>query len=230
MKGYGQFCPIAKASEVLGERWTNLVVRELIAGSESFNDLRRGLPLISPSLLSTRLKSLESAGVVVRTEDDAGISYRLTEAGLELKPIIMQLGVWGHRWARSDLSKEDLDPSLLMWDIHRNLNLEPFTAERTVLLFEFTDYLSKFRRWWLVIADADVDVCLKDPGHEVDLHLSTDLKSLTQVWMGDITLMHALRTKSITLSGSSQLKKSIALWLGTNFFADVKPAHQTSPA
>jgi DNA-binding HxlR family transcriptional regulator len=230
MKGYGQFCPIAKASEVLGERWTNLVIRELIAGSESFSDLRRGLPLISPSLLSARLKSLERAGVVVRTEDDAGISYKLTEAGLELKPIIMQLGVWGHRWARSDLSKGDLDPSLLMWDIHRNLNPEPFTAERTVLLFEFTDYPSKFRRWWLVIQGADVDVCLKDPGHDVDLHLSTDLKSLTQVWMGDVTLMQALRTRVITLSGSSHLKKSIAIWLGTNFYADVKPARQAHPA
>ena len=100
MRGYGQFCPIAKASEILGERWTHLVVRELGAGGETFNDLRRGLPLISPSLLSTRLKSLEAAGVVARTETEGGIRYTLTEAGQELKPIILQMGIWGQRWAR----------------------------------------------------------------------------------------------------------------------------------
>lgn len=140
MKGYGQFCPIAKASEVLGERWTNLVIRELIAGSDSFNDLRRGLPLISPSLLSARLKSLERADVVKRTVSGKNVSYRLTESGEELKPIIMQLGVWGHRWARSDLSAQDLDPSLLMWDIHRNLDAGffPLSARYYCLSLEIT--------------------------------------------------------------------------------------------
>ena len=108
MTNYGQFCPIAKTSEILGERWTNLVIRELGAGSETFNDLRRGLPLISPSLLSTRLKSLEAAGVILRTETEAGIKYTLTEAGLELKPIILQMGMWGHRWARSKLGPPPL--------------------------------------------------------------------------------------------------------------------------
>ncbi|MCU7931002.1 MAG: helix-turn-helix transcriptional regulator [Candidatus Thiodiazotropha sp. (ex Codakia rugifera)] len=223
MKGYGQFCPIAKASEVLGERWTNLVIRELIAGSESFNDLRRGLPLISPSLLSARLKSLERADVVKRTVCGKNISYRLTESGEELKPIIMQLGVWGHRWARSDLSAQDLDPSLLMWDIHRNLDAEFFSIERTVLLFEFADYTSKYRRWWLVIKDRDVDVCLKDPGYEIKLHIFTDLKTLTGVWMGDLSLRQALRNRLITVTGKDDLKRGMSTWLGTNYFADVKP-------
>lgn len=228
MKGYGQFCPIAKASEVLGERWTNLVIRELIAGSESFNDLRRGMPLISPSLLSSRLKSLEHAGVVRREQTRGGVSYHLTEAGEELRPIIMQLGVWGHRWVRSDLSDEDLDPSLLMWDIHRNLDAGYFTAERTVLLFEFSDYTSKFRRWWLVIKDGDVDVCLKDPGHDVDLHVLTDLKTLTGVWMGDLSLGQALRNKLITVTGDQAMKRNMSAWLGTNYYADVKPARKTA--
>lgn len=228
MRGYGQFCPIAKASEVLGERWTNLIIRELIAGSESFNDLRKGLPLISPSLLSTRLKSLERAGVVERSESEQGISYRLTEAGEELKPIIMQLGVWGHRWVRSDLSEPDLDPSLLMWDIHRNLNAQFFSGRRTVLLFEFSDYTSKFRRWWLVISSGDVDVCLKDPGYTVDLHILTDVKTLTGVWMGDISLGQATRAKLITVTGSRDLKAGMSTWLGSSNFADIKPARQTA--
>ncbi len=228
MKGYGQFCPIAKASEVLGERWTNLVIRELIAGSESFNDLRRGLPLISPSLLSARLKSLEHAGVVKRVQKGKGVSYSLTKSGEELKPIIMQLGVWGHRWARSDLSAQDLDPSLLMWDIHRNLDARFFSAERTVLLFEFSDYTSKYRRWWLVIKDDDVDVCLKDPGYEVNLHIFTDLKTITGVWMGDLSLGQALRSKLITVTGAADLRRNMSTWLGTNYFADVKPAHKTA--
>ncbi len=174
MKGYGQFCPIAKASEVLGERWTHLVIRELGAGSEAFNDLRKGLPRMSPSLLSARLKSLETAGVVDRHESNGQVRYTLTEAGLELKPILLAMGTWGHRWARSKLAKEDLDPSLLMWDIHRTMNAGYFGKTRTVLMFEFSDYAAKFKRWWLVIEDGDVDVCMKDPGHEVDLQLVTE--------------------------------------------------------
>lgn len=228
MRGYGQFCPIAKASEVLGERWTHLIIRELIAGGESFGELRKGLPLISPSLLSARLKSLESAGVVERSTTDDGVRYKLTEAGEELKPIIMQLGVWGHRWVRSDLSEEDLDPSLLMWDIHRNLDAGFFGGEQTVLLFEFSDYTSKFRRWWLVIRDGDVDVCLKDPGHDVDLHLFTDVRTLTAVWMGDLSLGQALRSKHLSVTGATHLKRSLSSWLGTNYFADIKPARRTA--
>ncbi len=228
MRGYGQFCPIAKASEVLGERWTHLIIRELIAGGESFGELRKGLPLISPSLLSARLKTLESAGVVERATTDSAVRYKLTQAGEELKPIIMQLGVWGHRWVRSDLSKEDLDPSLLMWDIHRNLDAAFFGAEQTVLLFEFSDYTSKLRRWWLVIRNGDVDVCLKDPGHDVDLHLFTDVKTLTAVWMGDSSLGQALRSERLSVTGATHLKRGLSSWLGTNYFADIKPARRTA--
>lgn len=224
MKGYGQFCPIAKASEVLGERWTNLVIRELGAGSETFNDLRKGLPLMSPSLLSTRLKSLERAEIVERHQQKGNVRYCLTDAGKELTPIILQLGTWGHRWVRSDLSKEDLDPSLLVWDIHRNLDAHFFKGERTVLKIEFTDYTSKYRNWWLVIKDGDVDVCLKDQGFEVDLTITTDLKTLTAVWMGDSSIMRAMREKAVLVSGSSYLKKNIAVWMGDNYYADVKSA------
>lgn len=224
MKGYGQFCPIAKATEVIGERWTILVVRELAAGSQSFNDLRKGLPLMSPTLLSARLKALEQSGIVERTSRDKHVSYVLTDAGDELTRIIWQLGTWGHRWVRSDLGSDDLDPSLLIWDIHRTINTDFFRARRTVIQFEFTDYTSKMRYWWLVISPDNVDVCYKDPGYDADLVITTDLKTLTAAWMGDTTIMKAIREKSITLSGSGHLKKNIAVWLGTNYYADVKPA------
>lgn len=224
MKGYGQFCPIAKASEVLGERWTHLVIRELMDGSQSFNALRKGLPLMSPSLLSKRLKSLERAGVLARVDDQRTVRYCLTDAGEELKPILVQLGVWGQRWARSDMSREDLDPSLLMWDIHRNMKLDAFTEPRTVLLFEFSDYISKLRRWWLIVKDGEVDVCLRDPGFEVQLIVQTDVKTLTEVWMGNISLHRALDGGRILLSGDAKLAQSIGHWLGCNKFAHVEAA------
>lgn len=224
MRGYGQFCPIAKASEVLGERWTHLVIRELGVGTETFNDLRKGVPLMSPSLLSTRLKSLENAGIIQRNTKQGNVRYRLTKAGDELMPIILQLGTWGHRWVRSDLSEDDLDPGLLIWDMHRSMNTEYFTAERTVLKIEFTDMRSNKRFWWLVIRGGDVDVCLKDPGYEIDLVISSDLQTLTAVWMGDTTIMKALREKLVNVTGSSALRKNIAAWLGSSYYADVKPA------
>ena len=224
MRGYGQFCPIAKASEVLGERWTHLVIRELSVGSETFNDLRKGMPLMSPSLLSSRLKSLEHTGIVERKEQNGNVRYRLSKSGEELTPIILQLGTWGHRWVRSDLSSDDLDPSLLVWDIHRTLDANFFSGERTVIKIEFVDYTSKFRYWWLVIKDGDVDVCLKDQGYEVDLTISSDLKTLTAVWMGDTTIMKAMREKQVNVTGSSHLKKNITVWLGANYYADVKSA------
>ncbi len=226
MKGYGQFCPVAKAAEIVGERWSILVIRELAAGSDSFNALRKGLPLLSPSLLSTRLKSLESAGVVGKTTlPRGGTRYRLTKAGEELASIVWELGTWGHRWARSDLSEDDLDPSMLMWDIHRTLRKEYFDPEqRTVILVEFTDYASRLRYWWLVIEKGEVDVCLKDPGHEVSFQITTDVRTLTAVWMGDSTMAREIRRGSITLAGPRQLKEDIGKWLGSNFYASVKPA------
>lgn len=224
MRGYGQFCPLAKASEVLGERWTHLLIRELGLGSESFNDLRKGLPLISPSLLSRRLKSLEDAGIVSRVERNASIRYRLTAAGIELMPILVQLGTWGHRWVRSDLSAGDLDPGLLVWDIHRNLKTEFFTTPRTIIRIEFTDLLSSKRYWWLLVRNGEVEVCLKDPGFDVDLQIAADVHTLTAVWMGDTSLGKALRENRLQVSGASALRKNIAAWLGRSRFAEIKPA------
>ena len=224
MKGFGQFCPVAKATEVLGEKWTPLIIRELITDDQSFNDLRKGVPLISPSLLSARLKSLEHCGVIERNKTDKGVIYSLTEAGEEIRPVIEQLGVWGQRWARSDMSKKDLDPSLLMWDAHRRIDTAYFPDERSVLRFEFVDYPSKLRLWWLVIADGEVDICLKDPGHEVTLYIQSTLKTMTQVWMGDMSVVKARRDKLLHLKGDAEIKKTMASWIGCSVFAGINPA------
>lgn len=224
MKGYGQFCPVAKASEVVGERWTMLVVRELVAGSQSFNDIRRGVPLMSPSLLSSRLKMLENSGVINRRKSKERVVYTLTKAGEELKPIIFKMAEWGQRWVRSKMSAEDLDPRLLMWDIKKRIDTAVFNKKRTVLYFQFLDYGMDLRSWWLVANQKNLDVCLKDPGYDVDLLLSTDLKTMTQIWMGDITASKALQESLLELSGNSYLKKNVSKWLSRNMFADVKPA------
>jgi DNA-binding HxlR family transcriptional regulator len=224
MKGYGQFCPVAKATEVLGEKWTPLIIRELITDDQSFNDLRKGVPLMSPSLLSSRLKSLERAGVIERNRTNNGIIYSLTKAGEELRPVIEQLGVWGQRWVRSDMSKKDLDPSLLMWDAHRRIDTSYFPDERSVLRFEFVDYPSKLRLWWLVIADGEVDICLKDPGHEVTLYIQSTLKTMTQIWMGDLSVAKATRDKLLRLKGDATIRKCMASWIGCSSLAGIKPA------
>ena len=224
MKGYGQFCPVAKATEVLGEKWTPLIIRELITDDQSFNDLRKGVPLMSPSLLSSRLKSLKNCGVIERNKTAKGVIYSLTEAGEELSPVIEQLGIWGQRWARSDMSKKDLDPSLLMWDAHRRIDTSYFPDERSVLRFEFVDYPSKLRLWWLVIADGEVDICLKDPGHEVTLYIQSTLKTMTRIWMGDLSVSKAKRDKLLNIKGNMAIKNSMSSWIGCSVFAGIEPA------
>jgi DNA-binding HxlR family transcriptional regulator len=228
MQGYGQFCPVAKATEVLGERWTPLIIRELLSGEQSFNTLRKGVPLMSPSLLSSRLKSLEATGVIRREKTGRGVTYSLTDSGEELRSIIEQLGIWGQRWARSDMSKKDLDPSLLMWDMHRRIDTSYFGDERTVLRFEFVDYPARMRLWWLVVTGTEVDICLKDPGHDVDLLIQTTLKTMTQVWMGDLSVTRARREGLLRVTGNSVLNRSMASWIGCSSLATVKPARKRS--
>jgi DNA-binding HxlR family transcriptional regulator len=164
MSAYGQFCPVAKAMELLDERWTMLVIRELLCGSRHFNELRRGVPRMSPTLLTARLRTLERAGVVDRYPDGKQVTYRLTPAGEQLRPIVEALGQWGLRWV-PELGEEDLDPHLLMWDLHRNVDLTAVPPGRTVLHFCFTDVAPEERNWWLVITADGVDVCSFDPGH-----------------------------------------------------------------
>jgi DNA-binding HxlR family transcriptional regulator len=224
MKEYGQFCPVAKASELLGERWTFLIIRELISGSETFNQIRRGVPQISPSLLSTRLKAMEEAKVVERKEAGDGVSYSLTQAGCELQPIIMGLGQWGQRWAPSKYDKTDMpDPCVLMWDMHRRIDTSAFPKKRTVLYFEFTGCPANVRRWWLVVVNGKVDICMKDPGQDVDLYLYTDMVTMAKIWMGDVAVTEAQQNKLLEVTGTSPLRRNLGKWLKLSVFAETNP-------
>jgi DNA-binding HxlR family transcriptional regulator len=222
-KGYGQFCPVAKAAEVVAERWTLLVVRELLCGSRRFNELRQGVPLMSPSLLSQRLRELEDAGVVERrsSASGSGSEYHLTAAGAELRPVVLLLGSWGSRWAQSEVRREDLDPGLLMWDIRRRADQSALPNDRrTVVQFDLSGVPMNKRRWWLVFERGEVDLCLKDPGHEVDLLVSSHITTLTDVWVGHMELPRALRAESIRLEGPTRLVRSFRSWFTLSVFAD----------
>jgi DNA-binding HxlR family transcriptional regulator len=218
--GYGQFCPVAKAAEIVAERWTLLVMRELLMGSRRFNQLRKGVPVMSPSLLSKRLVQLQDAGVIERRETQTGPEYHPTESGLALKPIIVALGFWGHRFVQHHIDAEDLDPALLMWDVRRGVDKQAMgSSKRTVIRFELAKVEPEKRRWWLVFDRGDVDLCLTDPGYGVDLTVSAPLRDLTEVWIGHTELRTALRSGSIQLDGSSALILSFADWFGLSIFA-----------
>jgi DNA-binding HxlR family transcriptional regulator len=220
---YRQFCPVAMAAEILCTRWTVVLLRELIAGSTRFNDLRRGVPRMSPALLSQRLKELEAANVIIRTPsltEPSVFEYQLTTAGRELEPLVQAFGVWGQRWVDSELSLQHLDASLLMWDIRRNLNPDPMPTQRSVIQFQYPELSSAHRSWWLVVEpDAGVDLCSIDPGFDVDLYVSTDLRTMTAIWMGVDSVKSALRAERMMLTGNRQLAANIEAWLGFSPFA-----------
>ncbi len=222
---YGQYCPIAKALEVLAERWTLLIVRELLMGSRHFNELRRGVPLIAPSVMSQRLKMLADHGIVMREPRGGAYEYRLTAAGEELRPLIVQLGTWGQRWSRSRMLTHDLDASFIMWDIRRNVRAS-MLPQQAVIFFEFPDAKKGMKHWWLVVAEGEVDLCLDDPGREVDVTLVASLKTMTQIWMGDIFLGQAREQGLLKAIGKSALVRSLGKWLGPSPFAHIPPAAQ----
>lgn len=223
-KGYGQFCPVAKAAEIVAERWTPLVLRELMAGSRRFNELRRGVPLMSPALLSQRLKELEHAGIIERHSGEGrNADYRLSSAGLELRPIIEALGFWGARWTRSRLTPNDYDPSLLMWDMRRNIDLTQLpSGRRTVVEFNLLGAPLAHRRWWLVVDAGDVDVCLKDPGYDPDLLLSVDLRTMTDIWLGHQSMDAAARAGKLKFEGQRGMASSFQKSLMLSPFARVR--------
>ena len=222
--GYKQFCPLAMAAEVLCTRWTMVLLRELIAGSTRFNDLQRGVPKMSPTLLSLRLKELEKAGVVRRKllRSERGIfEYHLTKAGRELGGVVEALGNWGQKWVGSDSSLQNLDPSLLMWDMRRNLDPTPLPDRRTVIQFLYSDLPATKSHWWLVVEPrGGVDLCWSDPGFEVDLYVTTDLRTMTSIWMG-LTSVASERGR-MKLSGPQAMVRSMQAWLGLSPFARIK--------
>lgn len=220
---YKQFCPVAMAAEILCTRWTVVILREFMAGSTRFNDLRRGVPRMSPALLSRRLKELEAAGVLARRKitSEPGVSeYQLTPAGRDLKPLVEAFGVWGQRWVEKELSLANLDVSLLMWDMRRNLTPSPMPRRRTVIQIRYAGLPAATRAWWLLVEPGTgVDLCSIDPGFEVDLYVATDLKTMTAIWMGLDTVRAAVTEERLLLTGDRRLAADLQRWLGLSPFA-----------
>ncbi len=225
MTSYGQFCPVAKATEIIGEKWTLLILRELLMGTSRFNDFQRSMSRISPTVLNKRLKQLEDTGIIIkkRLSGQKGHEYRLTPMGRELEPVVEQVAIWGQKWARGQMTDEELDVELLMWDIHRRIETKNLPDGETVLAFTFSD-LDKYKSWWLVVSRDDVDLCTQDPGKDIDLYISTDLRTMVEVWQGDTDLQVALTQDRILATGSTRLIRSMADWLGLCVYADVRPA------
>jgi DNA-binding HxlR family transcriptional regulator len=213
MKSYGQFCPLAQAAQLLCERWTLLVVRELIAGSTRFSELQRGVPQMSPTLLSTRLKQLTRDGIVEHHGMGKQSSYRLTAAGEELRPVVELMGAWGHRWVRSNLKDQDLDAGLLMWDMHRSIDASVFPNRRVVVKFVFPDALNGAREWWLLSEHGEIDLCLQDPSHDIDVIVQCSLAVMTAVWTCQRQFDAAVRQGDIKVSGDPKLIKKLPDWI-----------------
>ena len=219
--GYKQFCPVALAAELLCRRWTVVLLRELIAGATRFNDLRRGVPRMSPTLLSQRLRELEEAKVLERRPSRAergAFEYHLTAAGLQLAPIVEAMGHWGQQWIESRAQLENLDVSLLMWDMRRNLDPTPLPEKRTVIQFVYRELPPARRCWWLVVEPrGEVDLCSADPGFELDLCVTTDLRTMTAIWMGRTTVRE--QQACVSLAGDRQVARCMQQWLGLSPFA-----------
>lgn len=222
--GYKQFCPVAMASEVLCTRWTMVLLRELVAGTTRFNDLRRGVPKMSSALLSTRLKELEVAGIVERRlipKSRGHYEYHLTEAGQDLRSVIEVVGFWGQKWIKSIPSLKNLDASLLMWDMRRNLKVEQFSGDQIVIEFYYSDLPSSKNRWWLIVEpNGEVDLCWSDPRFEIDLYVTTNLRTMTEIWMGLTTMKK--ESNKVELLGDATVARTMQSWLGLSPFATEK--------
>ena len=220
MPDYGQFCTVARGAEIFGERWTPLVVRELLCGSRRFNDIRRGVPRMSQTLLAQRLRRLQELGVVERRRGAGGWEYHLTQAGEELRPIVVTLGHWGARWIGSRLKAGQLDAGFLMWDIRRFVRLDEFPPDgRVVIHFRFTDARVGERAWWLVVDRRSTDLCRDDPGHEVDMEVECTVRALTEIWTGDTQPRAELAAGRLAVRGAGPGGARLWRYLGRSMFA-----------
>jgi DNA-binding HxlR family transcriptional regulator len=227
MTRYGQFCPVAKASEIFAERWTPLILRELLSGSHRFSDLEHGLPRISRSLLSQRLRFLEGAGLVERRPAPGGrtVEYHLTPAGADLFDVIVRLGEWSHRWFDPLLDEDALDPQLLIWDIHRRLRRDRLPPRRVVVEFQFTGAAPG--RYWLVVEPEESSVCWDPPGFEIDLVVRVDTLAMHRIWLGHQSFPDALARGQIALDGPQALTRAFPEWLELSVFASARKPAET---
>ncbi len=226
MTGYGQFCPLAKATELIGEKWILLILRELLLGTTRFNDFQRAMSRMSPTLLTKRLRHLEECGIIIRKKisGQKGYEYRLTVAGKELEPIIEVLAVWGMRWARGQLTDDELDVEFLMRDLQRRLQTEHLPDGVTVICFIF-DELVKHKTWWLLVNGDVVDLCTEDPGKDVDLYINSSVRTIVGVWQGDLNIRTALRNGSIKANGLRHLVRTMPDWFGVCLYKEVQRAN-----
>ena len=211
---YGQYCPLALAAELLCRRWTILIISRLIDGCRTFNEIHQGVPKISPSLLSSRLSELEHAGIVKRQKmrNENRYRYEPTEAALDMADLIDKMAVWGQHWSR-DMEMDDLDPAFLAWSMSLRMNTDAMPRGRTVVEFEFSGTPTEFRRFWLVNTDGSVDMCLKDPGYETDLHVRSDMRCFVEAWRGFRDLREEIRSGKIRLTGPRSLTSAFPDWL-----------------
>ncbi len=225
-RGHRQFCPLAMAADILCSRWTMMLLSELLSGTTRFNDLRRGLPRMSPALLSKRLKDLEAAGIVARARSSEGsdlFEYSLTDAGLAIEPIVDAMGDWGHRWVTTQETLAHLDVKLLMWNMRRNINPDPMPQRRSIIQIIYHDLPLASRNWWLIVDPrAETDLCSVDPGYDVDLYINTNLRTMTEVWMGYAPLTQAINEDRLMLVGDRALEHTFQTWLGASRFATME--------
>jgi DNA-binding HxlR family transcriptional regulator len=224
MRSYGQFCPIAKAAELFCERWTALILPDLVAGATRFSQLRRGVPLASPTLLSRRLKELEAEGIVERRRSGTGRSwtYHLTPAGEEFAPIIEGLGVWGQRWSRRELAKHEINLTLLMWGLELGVRPDAFGARRCVVKLTFSDQPEGTRHWWFINEHSRAELCVEEPGFEADLYLVTTLPNMIYIYRGDLPLARALERGRLEAHGAGWARRALSRWLAPSPLAPVK--------
>ena len=218
MPSYAQYCPIAKASEVLGDRWTLLIVREMLGGASGFNELQRGLPGISRSVLTDRLRSLERAEILARRTGPKGrtLDYRLTPAGRDLESVVQAIGEWGVTWSFTDPRPEELDPDLLIVWMARHVDHQELPPDRTVVQFDFR---RPAKRFWMVLEPSEASVCLQHPGFDVDLEVKVDTATLYRVYLGRAELGSAMRARKLTLSGPRALQRGFGRWFTWSAFA-----------
>ena len=218
---YGEFCPIAKASEILAERWTILILRELIMGGRRFSELQRGLGDISPALLSARLKSLEEQGLVVRRRPSGQRSHEYwpTQACTELGPVLVAMGNWGMLYARHTVLDADLNVELLMLYLERSIDPKHLIGDESVIQFKFSD-LSRQQDWWILVRNDKAELCLKDPGKDVDVYFCSTLRMMHDVWMGDRTWREATAAGELVIEGERALLRNIGDWLKPSMFAN----------
>ncbi|GAB1266668.1 winged helix-turn-helix transcriptional regulator [Aurantivibrio infirmus] len=222
---YGQFCPIAKAAEILGDKWSLLIVRELLMGGNRFNVLQRGLGGISPTILTKRLNDFAAQGILIKKkiQGQKGYEYFLTECGKELLPLVKEFGTWGMRWARDGMPESDLDAELLIMYLERSIVTDKLIGNESVIRFQFTD-LEDIKTWWLVIKGDEVDACISDPGKDIDVYITTDLRTMIELWMGDLSYSSAIADKKFTIVGPTALTKNISSWMNCSIFEGIAPA------